>query len=97
MWNELPEWSWDMPPGRYPGNGASLPARTALHGSLAGRAWKKQFGRGDDWYDWDANMFHFIGGEPKNGSMSSYVPHTLDHYMDAYLARHARGPETGSV
>ena len=64
----------------------------ALHGSPAGRRWIATFGRGDDWYDWDANLFHFFGGAPKGGSMATYEPHSIEDYMDAYLEAHPRGP-----
>ncbi len=96
IWNELPEWDYEMN-GQYTGDGARLPARTTLHRSPAGRAWKARFGRGDDWFDWDTNMFHFVGGEPEGASMAVYRAHTIDHYMEAYLATHSRGPDRGTV
>jgi len=89
MWAELPEWDYDTRQGRYEGDGASLPARTLLHGSPNGRRFKAAFGRGDDWIDWDANLFHFVGGTPRGESMALYQPHFLDDYMDDYLARHS--------
>ena len=92
VWNELPEWDFDERNGRYAGDGESLPPRMALHGSPAGRRWIATFGRGDDWYDWDANLFHFFGGAPKGGSMATYEPHSIEDYMDAYLEAHPRGP-----
>lgn len=89
LWAELPEWDYDARIGPPPPNGADLPARTALHGSPAGRQWKAAFGRGDDWYDWDANLFHYLVGIPRDGTMRSYEPHTIDDYVEPYLA--ARG------
>lgn len=88
-WAELPDWDFDEQNGRYAGDGTALPARTALHGSPAGRVWKAAFGRGDDWYDWDTNLFHFFVGIPRDGSMATYEPHSIDDYMQPYLA--ARG------
>ena len=86
VWAELPEWDFDQRVGPPPSDGENLPARTALHGSPAGRAWKAVFGRGDDWYDWDTNLFHFFVGVPQNGTMTAYEPHAIDDYMAAYLA-----------
>jgi hypothetical protein len=90
MWAELPEWDFDEQRGRYAGDGASLPARTTLHGSPAGRRWKAAFGRGDDWYDWDMNLFHFFVGVPQRGSMTTYEPHSIEDSMDQYLQAHGR-------
>jgi len=92
LWNELPEWGFDEQNGRYAGDGTALPPRSTLHGSPAGRKWKAAFGRGDDWYDWDANLFHFFVGIPRDGSMAKYEPHSIDYYMDDYLKTHPSGP-----
>ena len=81
MWAELPEGDGD-------GGGANLPARTILHASPNGQRFKAAFGRGDDWIDHDENLFHFIGGGPRGGSMASYDRYFLDDYMDEYLANH---------
>ena len=90
MWAELPEWDFDAErDGTFDGDWESLPARTALHPSPAGRVWHKAFGRGDDWFDPDTNLFHFYGGAPVDGSMASYEGHSLDDYAEAYLE--ARG------
>jgi len=87
MWAELPEWDFDAErDGIYQGDWESLTARTALHPSPAGRAWHKAFGRGDDWYDPDTNLFHFYGGRPVDGSLVNYEGHSLDEYAQAYLA-----------
>jgi hypothetical protein len=88
VWDELPEWDFDEQKGRYAGDGSALPARTALHGSPAGRRWKAAFSRGDDWYDWDMNLFHFFVGKPHGGSMATYEPHSIESYMDTYLETH---------
>jgi predicted enzyme related to lactoylglutathione lyase len=90
MWAELPEWDFDYERDeRVAEDRESLPVRTALHGSPAGRRWKAAFGRGDDWYDWDMNLFHFFVGIPRNGSMATYEPHSIEDYMGPYLE--ARG------
>jgi catechol 2,3-dioxygenase-like lactoylglutathione lyase family enzyme/extradiol dioxygenase family protein len=47
-----------------------LPARTGMHTSPAGRAWKKIYERGDEFYDWDSHAFHFIGGIDVHGKGS---------------------------
>lgn len=86
MWAELPEWDFDAErDGILSGDWEHLPARTALHPSPAGRVWHEAFGRGDDWYDPDTNLFHFIGGAPVDGSMVNYEGHSLDEYAQAYL------------
>ena len=90
MWADLPEWEFDAErDGIYVGDWQSLPARTALHPSPAGRRWHEAFGRGDDWYDPDTNLFHFYGGAPSDGSMVKYEGHSIDEYAEPYLA--ARG------
>src|SRR5581483_7008677 len=91
MWAELPEWEFDAErDGIYAGDWESLPARTAVHPSPAGRAWFAAVPRGDDWYDPDTNLFHFFGGEPVDGkNMAVYEGHAIEDYAGAYLA--ARG------
>jgi predicted enzyme related to lactoylglutathione lyase len=94
VWAGLPEWDYDARIGPPPADGADLPARSALHGSPAGRSWKAAFGRGDDWYDWDANLFHYLVGIPRSGTMRDYEPHTIDDYAEAYLAARGLQPAT---
>lgn len=90
MWAELPEWDFDAErDGIYQGEWQELPARTAVHPSPAGRVWHQAFGRGDDWYDPDTNLFHFYGGRPLDGTMVHYEGHSIDEYAKHYLA--ARG------
>ncbi len=96
LWADLPEWEFDAErDGVYDGDWQTLTPRTAVHPSKAGRAWHQLFGRGDDWYDPDTNMFHFFGGDPVNGAMTNYVGHSIDEYAPAYLA--ARGLKYESV
>jgi predicted enzyme related to lactoylglutathione lyase len=82
MWSTLPE-------GERPEAGAAsmdftvLPARTVMHGSGGGRRWFKMYGRGDDFYDWDANAFHFIGsvGIEQSPEMT-YKAHSMDWHSE---------------
>ncbi len=91
LWAELPEWEFDAEcDGVYAGDWESLPARTALHPSPAGRSWHASWGRGDDWFDPDTNLFHFYVGIPQNGSMATYDGHAIDDVAKDYLAAHGR-------
>jgi catechol 2,3-dioxygenase-like lactoylglutathione lyase family enzyme len=90
LWAELPEWEFDAEQRRFVGDGSDLPARTLQHASPNGIRFKAAFGRGDDWIDPDANLFHFVGGTPRGGSLLHYERHFLDDYMDEYLARHTK-------
>ncbi|MBM2810637.1 MAG: hypothetical protein HW416_1396 [Chloroflexi bacterium] len=82
MWNDLPEWRDDD--SDDPADPATLPARTHLSGKLFGgklyqaggqktnsapSAWG---GRSDNFFDWDANYFHFVGGVPDGDTMTNY-------------------------
>ena len=61
----------------------SLPARTVMHGSGGGRRWFKMYGRGDDFYDWDANAFHFIGSVGMDQSENlTYRAHSMDWHSE---------------
>ncbi|MPZ15062.1 MAG: hypothetical protein GEU73_11670 [Chloroflexi bacterium] len=95
MWAEVPEWEYGRERGAFVGAGPDLPARTARHGSPAGVQWFDLRGRGDDWYDWDTNCFHFVGGEPRGGSLVEYEPHTMDWHFPRYLeAQGAAAPQS---
>lgn len=96
MWAELPDWEVDAETGRFVGGGESLPARTALHGSPAGRKFYEVYGRGDDWYDWDTNQFHFFGGKAIGGSMAQYEPHSMEFHIKEYMEAHGQGPLGGA-
>jgi hypothetical protein len=85
MWTALPEWELEGGADQFVGAGPDLPARTARHGSPAGRRWYEIRGRGDDWYDWDTNCFHFMGGEPTTRSFSEYEPHTMEWQLPRFL------------
>jgi hypothetical protein len=88
MWAGVPEWQYDRERGQFVGAGPDLPARTSRHGSPAGRRWFEIKGRGDDWYDWDTNCFHFMGGQPKGRSWAEYEPHTMEWHLPKYLEEH---------
>ncbi len=86
MWAELPEWDYDERDGKPIENPGALPARTALHGSPAGRKWKQIYGRGDDWYDPDTNCFHFYGGIPVGGgSLAVYEGRSMEYLVQKYM------------
>jgi hypothetical protein len=88
MWENVPDWEYNRETGQFMGAGPDLPARTSRHGSPAGRQWFDLRGRGDDWYDWDTNCFHFMSGGPRNGSLVEYEPHTMDWHFPQYLQEH---------
>ena len=44
--------------------------------------------RGDDWYDWDTNCFHFMGGVPEDNEFTRYEPRTMDFHMPEYAKAH---------
>jgi len=90
MWAALPE-------GERPDSQADtakfpeLPARTIMHGSGGGRRWFKMYGRGDDFYDWDANAFHFIGSVGMDQTPDlTYRAHSMD-WHSAQVAKDAEG------
>ena len=86
LWAALPEWDFDAVAngGKPIENPGALPARTVLHISPAGRRFKEITGRGDDFLDWDTNMFHFFGGTPVSEGMAVYTTHSIDHYIDDF-------------
>jgi hypothetical protein len=92
MWAELGDWELDAEGRHFLGAGSNLPARMARHGSPAGRQFHQIYGRGDDWYDFDTNCFHFFGGLAKNGSMRDYEPHSMEYHLDEYLKAHGETP-----
>ena len=83
LWAELPEWDFDAKAngGKPVENAGDLPTRTVKHGSPAGQKFKQLTGRGDDWIDWDSNMFHFYGATPVGDSMAVYQTYALDYYI----------------
>ena len=85
MWEAVPEWEYDRATREFVGAGPELPARTSRHGSPAGVQWYDIRGRGDDWYDWDTNCFHFMGGQPQGRSFNEYEAHTMEWHLPRYL------------
>ena len=90
MWATLPEGDRPDSPAAT-ADFAALPARTVMHGSGGGRRWFKMYGRGDDFYDWDANAFHFIGSVGLADSQElTYKAHSMDWHSDR-VAKDANG------
>ncbi len=82
MWASLPESETTTRPDASV-DVAALPARTVMHGSGGGRRWFKMYGRGDDFYDWDTNAFHFIGSVGLADSPDlTYQAHSMDWHID---------------
>jgi hypothetical protein len=87
MWADVPEWTYDPETHEFVGAGADLPARTSRHGSPGGVRWFELKGRGDDWYDWDTNCFHFMGGVPLDDKFAAYEGRTMDYHLPEYLEK----------
>lgn len=84
MWGGLPEEEIDKAnAGLTVEQQQALPARTGLHRSPVGLKWKQICERGDEFYDWDAHAFHFIGGMPlkNDGSMALYEAKEQEIYL----------------
>jgi catechol 2,3-dioxygenase-like lactoylglutathione lyase family enzyme/predicted enzyme related to lactoylglutathione lyase len=88
IWDGLPEWGFDSMACGPNQTVESLPARTARHGSPEGRAFYDAIEKGDDFFDWDTNQFHLVGGTPADRSLSIYKGHTVGAYMAAWEAKH---------
>ncbi len=87
MWADLPEWDHD-PVVRVcvPAEETQqLPARMGIHGSPVGQPWRTGFGRGDSFWDWDTNAFHWVPGAPVAGTEATLTPESARKYLDAYL------------
>ena len=49
------------------------------------------YGRGDDFYDWDSNAFHFIGSVGLDQSPDlTYKAHSMDYHSE-HVAKDANG------
>jgi hypothetical protein len=84
MWDGLPEEVAEKAKaGLTVEQQQALPARTGLHRSPVGLKWKEICERGDEFYDWDAHAFHFIGGIPlkDDGSMTLYQAKEQEIYL----------------
>lgn len=87
LWAGLPYVENDPAKGAPTDAPESLPARYVRHTSPEGRRFHALTGKGDDFYDWDTNLLHFVGGTPVNG-MAVYEGHTVGDYMAAWEAEH---------
>lgn len=91
LWAGIPEWDYDPDIGITTTEGPTLPARSVRHPSPAGRKFHALRHRGDDFFDWDTNLFHFFGGTPRNGSLAVYEGRDIDTYLEEALRRVAAG------
>ena len=91
LWESLPEWDYD------PRNTVRLSTEeaesrspsTLIHGAPNGNAWKAATGRGDNYCDWDTNVFHFVPAAPVDGSMAH--PNEVDEYAIIEAEKLRRG------
>ena len=87
MWADLPEWDHDpvvrtcIPAVET----QQLPPRVGIHGSPVGQPWRTGFGRGDSFWDWDTNAFHWVPGAPVTGTEATLTPESAQKYLDEYL------------
>ena len=88
VWTDLPEWDFDPRGGKTIEHPETLPPRTVLHPSPAGRRFHALAQRGDDFFDWDTNLFHFYGGTPIDGSLAVYEGHAVEDYIDDWHRAH---------
>jgi catechol 2,3-dioxygenase-like lactoylglutathione lyase family enzyme len=94
MWDGLPEEGAEKAKaGLSVEQQQALPARTGLHRSPVGLKWKEICERGDEFYDWDAHAFHFIGGIPlkDDGSMALYQAKEQEEYLRELTAALKKG------
>jgi predicted enzyme related to lactoylglutathione lyase len=88
IWKGLPEWDFDPAAGTPIENAETLPARTVLHPSPAGRRFHALTHRADDFIDWDTNLWHFYGGTPVGASLAHYEGHSIEHYIAEWERTH---------
>jgi len=93
LWADLSEWNYDRRAQGPMADPGALPARTGMHGSDAGRMWKKVYGRGDAIIDADTNNFHFVGGTSSEPTMARYEPHYMEEHIAAYIKEHPEAAE----
>jgi hypothetical protein len=87
----LPEWVFDAVTGKLNEDREALrklPARTAQHPSQGGLKFKATTDRGDDFFDWDTNMFHFFGCTPIEGSYAVYEGHAVEELIAEWERTH---------
>jgi len=97
LWGELSEWNYDRRAQGALADPGALPARTGMHGSDAGRMWKKVYGRGDAIIDPDTNNFHFVGGTSDEPTMIRYQAHYMEEHIDAYIKEHPEAADKAGV
>lgn len=93
LWAGLPEWEFDPLEDRAMQDALLLPPRTVLHPSPGGRRFRALTHRGDDFFDWDTNLFHFYGGVPVRDSMAIYEGRSIEYYATEWERTHG-GVET---
>lgn len=81
LWADLPEWDYNPIERKPIPDPGALPARTVVHPTPAGKRIKALSGRGDDFLDWDTNLFHFYGGLPVGKSMAVYDGRATEYYL----------------
>jgi predicted enzyme related to lactoylglutathione lyase len=88
MYEDLPEWDYDPndPPPFSPDEAEAMPARTGIHGNPGGPEWKRLRGRGDSFYDWDTNVYHFVAAKPVGGSMATFESVSQRTYLEQLRA-----------
>lgn len=99
VWAELPEYEFDPMAQKHvsAAERAQLPPRTVLHPSPGGRRFHALTQRGDDFFDWDSNMFHFFGGVPLGDTMAVYEGRSIEYYTNRLEAEHAAAGSIASV
>jgi predicted enzyme related to lactoylglutathione lyase len=88
---DLPEWDFNAVTGKVnetPDALRKLPARTAQHPSPGGLKFKAATLRGDDFFDWDTNMFHFFGSAPVGDSYARYEGHAVEDMLNDWARTH---------
>jgi catechol 2,3-dioxygenase-like lactoylglutathione lyase family enzyme len=88
LWAGVPDFGLHARTAEPGGTLESLPARSGIHPSPEGRKFYEVVGKGDDFYDWDTNMFHFIGGTPLAPALTRYEPHTIGAYQERWMEEH---------
>jgi hypothetical protein len=86
----LPEWDFDPAGEQLVEGGEAMPARTVLHPSPAGRRFHAMTHRGDDFIDWDTNLWHFYGGRPLGPSLAFYEGLSIEDYIAEWEQTRAR-------
>jgi len=89
IWDTLPEWDFDPAGEQLVVGGETMPARTVLHPSPAGRRFHALTQRADDFIDWDTNLWHFYGGTPLGPSLATYKGHSIEYYIAEWVREHA--------